>query len=252
MAGNLEVGGYLVETEVINQRATSPTVLGQSVRAFSSDEVYSGELVVFSFSYLFVKRLVDFGISSILLLLLSPFFLVIALVVCLSSPGPIIYREWRVGRFGRRLQIYKFRSMYTKAYLRDVSKYQEDENLQMRLRIEKKYACDPRVTKVGSLLRRLSLDEFPQLINILKGDMSLIGPRPVVDAELSRYGEYARLYKLMYPGLSGLWQVSGRSDVSYQQRVLLDVAYCKEWSPLLDTIILVRTIPAVFQGKGAY
>jgi len=243
----------VMEGDVIHrERASSPVVLINTVRIYSSQLSQFTQLPISSFSYLVLKRLIDIAVSGTLLLLLSPILLLVAFAVWASSLGPVLYCERRVGRFGRHFTIYKFRSMYTKEYLRDVLRYQENEHTQMQRRIEKKHARDPRVTGVGSILRKLSLDELPQLINVLKGDMSLIGPRPVVEAELTNYGSYVVLYKLMYPGLSGLWQVSGRNDVNYKSRVRKDVAYCKRWSPLLDVAILARTVPAVLKGRGAY
>jgi lipopolysaccharide/colanic/teichoic acid biosynthesis glycosyltransferase len=174
------------------------------------------------------------------------------LVVRFSSPGPIFYREKRIGQFGKHFTILKFRSMYTKDYLRNVLQYKECEKTQMKRRLDQKHRSDPRITPVGKYLRKLSLDELPQLINVLCGDMSLIGPRPVVEAELERYGSYAYFYKLMVPGITGLWQVSGRNDVSYVRRVLMDAEYCTNWSPWYDISILLRTIPTVLKAKGAY
>jgi exopolysaccharide production protein ExoY len=243
----------LLEGDVIHHdRVSSPVILLDKVKIYSSQLSQFTRLPISSFSYLFLKRPIDLAVSGTLLLLLSPVILMVAFAVWASSPGPVFYRERRVGRFGKHFTIYKFRSMYTKEYLRDVLKYRESEQAEMRRRMEKKHVRDPRVTGAGAILRKLSLDELPQLINVLKGDMSLIGPRPVVEAELTNYGNYVDLYKLMYPGLSGLWQVSGRNDVSYKSRVRKDVAYCKKWSPLLDFAILARTVPAVLKGRGAY
>jgi exopolysaccharide production protein ExoY len=252
MAEYVQAISDLLEREVQHQHDTSPTVLVKPVWTLSSDGIYLGRLPTSSFSYRFLKRFLDIAVSGVLLLLFAPFFLLIALAVRASSPGPVFYRERRVGRFGKHFTIYKFRSMFTREHLQRVSKYRDDEETQMRLRVGKRPAGDPRVTRVGALLRKLSFDELPQLINILKGDMSLVGPRPVIDAELSHYGRHVFFYKLMYPGLSGLWQVSGRSDLSYQTRVSMDVAYCKKWNPLLDIVILARTVPAVVRGTGAY
>jgi exopolysaccharide production protein ExoY len=243
----------IIDGDVIHHElASSPSLHIKRIEICSSQLSQFSRLPISSFPYLTLKRVIDIAISGALLVLLSPILGMVALAVWLSSPGPIFYRERRVGRFGKHFTIYKFRSMYTKEYLRDVLKYQENDHVQMKRRIEKKHERDPRVTGVGAVLRKLSLDEVPQLFNILKGEMSLIGPRPVVDAELMHYGTYVALYKMMYPGLSGLWQVSGRNDLSYDSRVRKDVAYCKKWSPLLDLIILVRTVPAVLKRKGAY
>lgn len=181
-----------------------------------------------------------------------PIFAAVAMAVRLSSSGPVFYREQRVGKSGKLFRIYKFRSMYTKEYQREVLRYTECDVLQMRRRQDHKHMGDPRVTPVGRILRKLSLDELPQLMNVIRGEMSLVGPRPVVAAELQRYGADAYFYKLARPGITGLWQVSGRNDVSYEQRVRLDVTYCSEWSLWLDTLIMLRTVPAVVKTKGAY
>jgi exopolysaccharide production protein ExoY len=205
-----------------------------------------------SFLYRIAKRCADVSICCLFLPILLPLFAAIMLVVRFSSPGPIFYREKRIGQFGKHFTILKFRSMYTKDYLRNVLQYKECEKTQMKRRLDQKHRSDPRITPVGKYLRKLSLDELPQLINVLCGDMSLIGPRPVVEAELERYGSYAYFYKLMVPGITGLWQVSGRNDVSYVRRVLMDAEYCTNWSPWYDISILLRTIPTVLKAKGAY
>jgi exopolysaccharide production protein ExoY len=205
-----------------------------------------------SFKYRVGKRCVDLLFCVLLLPVLLPVLLAVTLAVKLSSPGPIFYREQRVGKSGKTFTIFKFRSMYTKEYLRDVLGYSECDLTQLRRRLEGKQTHDCRITRVGRLLRRSSLDELPQLINVLRGDMSLVGPRPVVAAELHRYGFDAYFYKLAIPGLTGLWQVSGRNDVTYNERVKFDVRYCSEWKPSLDAKIMFQTIPAVFRAKGAY
>lgn len=237
---------------ILQEEITSPKNLPSHVRIFSPDASYFARTRTTSFSYVFIKRWIDLSVACGLLLAFSPVLLLIAVAVRISSPGPIFYRERRVGRYGKHFTIFKFRSMHTKQYLCDVLKYQESQQEQMQRRMDKQRARDPRVTSIGAILRKFSLDELPQLFNILKGDMSLVGPRPVVEAELSHYGDHAVFYKLMVPGLSGLWQVSGRNDVSYPARVRKDVAYCRRWSPLLDLVILARTMPAVLKSKGAY
>ena len=239
------------EIEVPGMRI-EPLVLMEPIKVVSFDATVLTGVGTSSFSYVFFKRSVDVFFCCLALPFVMIPLLIIALAVRFSSPGPVLYRETRVGRFGKTFTIYKFRSMYTKRYLREVLRYDECEKTQMKRRQDQKHTRDPRVTAVGSFLRKFSLDELPQIINILKGDMSLIGPRPVVVAELQRYGRYSRFYKMMYPGLSGLWQVSGRNDVSYEKRVQLDVVYCRKWTPYLDLAILARTLPAVLKGKGAY
>jgi lipopolysaccharide/colanic/teichoic acid biosynthesis glycosyltransferase len=228
------------------------TVLMKDVRVLSSDGACSKGIAVSSFSYVILKRAMDVALAALLLVILAPLFAIISIAVRMDSSGPIFYHERRVGRFGKHFTIYKFRSMYTKEYLCKVLKFRESEGAQLQRRSSHKHVHDPRITRVGSILRKLSLDELPQLFNVLRGDMSLVGPRPVVDAELSIYGNYAVFYKLMYPGVSGLWQVSGRNDVDYPMRVRLDATYCTTWSHMLDLRILLRTIPAVWKGTGAY
>ena len=207
-----------------------------------------------SISYRYAKRAMDIALCALSVPFLIPLFCIIALAVRISSPGPIFYREQRVGKGGRPFTIFKFRSMHTKEYLRDVLGYRERdcEGSALRRRFHDKRGADRRITRAGLFLRRSSLDELPQLINVLRGDMSLIGPRPVVQAELDRYGHCAGYYKLVFPGITGLWQVSGRNDVSYERRICMDVAYCKGWDPLLDARILLLTVPAVLRCKGAY
>lgn len=230
----------------------SPVVPINTVRVLSSNRNRVVRFNPFSFLYRVAKRWADIGLCFLFLPILLPLFLIMMLAVRLSSPGPIFYKEKRIGQFGRLFTIWKFRSMYTKEYMRDVLNYKECEKTQMTRRQDQKHVHDPRITPVGRYLRKLSLDELPQLINVLRGEMSLIGPRPVVKKELERYGNYAHYYKLMLPGMTGLWQVSGRNDVTYENRVRMDAEYCKSWSPWLDMLILLRTIPVVLKCTGAY
>lgn len=239
------------DTKHIKQ-AGPPAVLMEDVKILTSDGLHLRGVAASTFRYAVIKRLIDISASCVLMVLLTPLFLLIGVLVRMSSPGPILYREKRVGRFGKHFTIYKFRSMYTKEYLHSVLKHRESEHVQLQRRIAKKHVHDPRITRVGAILRKTSLDELPQLLNILRGEMSLVGPRPVVEAELTHYGSYAIFYKLVFPGLSGLWQVSGRNDVSFTTRVRLDVIYCRKWSMLLDFAILARTVPAVLKKRGAY
>lgn len=154
------------------------------------DEMHLARVAISSFSYRFFKRFVDSVVACFLLISLAPLFLATALAVRMSSSGPIVYRERRIGRLGKEFTIYKFRSMYTTKYLATALNYSECEKTQMKKRQEGKHIHDPRITRSGSFLRRFSLDELPQLVNVLKGDMSLVGPRPVVAQELLRYGRY--------------------------------------------------------------
>ena len=225
--------------------------------ALSTNLIYANEVdregpASSRFTYRFLKRTTDLVLASTGLIVAGGLFASIAIAVRATSPGPVFYSETRVGRHGKPFTILKFRSMHTQEHLRDVLGYKACSVTEMRRRVDDKHLGDPRVTRVGSFLRRTSLDELPQLLNILRGEMSLIGPRPVVSAELERYGEDAHFYKLVYPGLTGLWQVSGRNDVSYAERIRLDAEYSTEWSFALDLKILIRTLPAVLRGTGAY
>ena len=254
----LQRSASLKNTTYSNMRELALGPDNHSTESFEYDHVVplnlirSANVKTSSFAYRVVKRAFDICGCLLLMPVVLPVFLAVALLVRLSSPGPLFYREVRRGRNGREFTILKFRSMHTKEHLREVLFYNECEMAQMKRRQEEKHIGDPRVTPVGRYLRKFSLDELPQLINVLRGEMSLVGPRPVVSAELERYGVNAHFYKLLVPGITGLWQVSGRNDVSYDQRVQFDVQYCSEWSVWLDISIVLRTIPAVLKGKGAY
>jgi Undecaprenyl-phosphate galactose phosphotransferase WbaP len=199
-----------------------------------------------------LKRGADIVLASALLVPAIPLGLLIALAIVLDSRGPVFFVHARVGKGGRRFLLWKFRSMVDGA--EDVlRKYlEEDPDGAREWRLSRKLKSDPRVTRMGRFLRRTSLDELPQLWNVLRGDMSLIGPRPIVREEVPRYGTAFALYQQVSPGLTGLWQVSGRNDTSYRQRVALDSRYIRAWTPLLDLGILLRTVRVVLVGKGAY
>jgi exopolysaccharide production protein ExoY len=205
-----------------------------------------------SFRYAFAKRAIDIILSALLLIVFFPVGVIIALLVTLSSPGPVFYREERIGRFRVPFRIIKFRSMYVSrpaSKVLDISAVHCNSHFAARFQ---KCVLNPRITPVGRVLRRMSLDELPQLWNVFVGDMSLVGPRPIVKAERRLYGRYLPFYDLFCPGITGLWQVSGRSDVDYDRRVLFDREYASRWSCLLDFAILARTIPAVVTMRGAY
>ncbi|AEF80788.1 undecaprenyl-phosphate galactose phosphotransferase WbaP [Leadbettera azotonutricia] len=199
-----------------------------------------------------IKRLMDLTIVIIGGLALLPFFLFIALLVKLSSPGPVLYGHKRLGLNGKTFKAYKFRSMAMDADKKLEEFLASDPALRDEWEASRKLKNDPRVTGIGKLIRRTSLDEFPQLINVLKGEMSLVGPRPVVEAEVEKYGEnYNRIFSVK-PGLTGLWQVSGRSDKDYAERVSYDTYYLQSWSVWLDIWVIYKTPAAVLKGKGAY
>jgi lipopolysaccharide/colanic/teichoic acid biosynthesis glycosyltransferase len=182
------------------------------------------------------------------LLLTLPLFLVIAIAIVAESRGPVFYRHKRIGKGGVPFYAWKFRTMVPGAE----AQLAEDEALRRRFIRAYKLVEDPRVTRVGRWLRRTSLDELPQLLNVLKGEMSLVGPRPIVEEELARYGPWERRLLCVKPGLTGLWQVLRRDEPDYAQRVRLDMYYIDHWSLGLDLQILARTLPSVIAGRGAY
>jgi len=201
---------------------------------------------------LWIKRFLDLAIVIFGGILILPFLLVLALLVKLSSPGPVLYGHKRLGKNGKYFTAYKFRSMVMDAKERLQKLFESDPEIRKEWEKNHKLQNDPRVTAIGKFLRRTSLDEFPQLINILKGEMSLVGPRPIVDEEVSRYGGDFDWIFSVSPGLTGMWQVSGRSTTDYAVRVLYDTYYLQSWSVWLDIWILFMTFGAVIRGKGAY
>lgn len=198
-----------------------------------------------------VKRSFDILVSALLLLLLSPLMLLIAVVLGLQG-GPIIFSHQRVGQGGRLFPCYKFRSMVPNAEECLKRLLKTFPALQAEWERERKLKYDPRVTRLGAFLRRTSLDELPQLFNVLRGEMSLVGPRPVVREELEKYGSSLVYYLMVKPGITGLWQVSGRNDINYRHRVKLDSLYVKKWSPASDFSILFKTVGVVLGRSGAY
>lgn len=199
-----------------------------------------------------LKRSFDFVFSCLLLLLLAPVFGLIALIIKLESPGPVFFGHTRMGRDGVPFKAWKFRSMVKDAGATLEAMFKKNPELREEWEKGFKLRNDPRVTKFGKFLRRSSLDELPQLWNIIRGDMSLVGPRPIIAAEVPRYGRYYKLVSSVLPGLSGLWQVSGRSETDYDERVAYDTYYIQSWSVWLDLYIVYLTIGVVFRGKGAY
>ncbi len=206
----------------------------------------------FSFRYRFLKRALDIVLSLFLLIVLFPLGLTLALLVRVSSPGPVFYCEKRVGRFRVPFRIIKFRSMYTSQPPSNVFNIGARQQPRPAMNRLTKGPYDTRITPVGRILRRTSLDELPQLWNVLVGNMSIVGPRPIIEAEGALYGRDLPCYDLFCPGITGLWQVSGRSDVDYGRRVLFDRKYASQWSCFLDLVILARTIPVVISMRGAY
>ncbi|MGK9052786.1 sugar transferase [Neorhizobium sp. CSC1952] len=198
------------------------------------------------------KRTFDITAAALALILFSPIFLMIAALVKFTDNGPVFYGHRRIGHNGRTFKCLKFRTMAVNGeeILRDYLR--ANPQAAEEWRATRKLKVDPRVTVVGTVLRKLSLDELPQLINILRGEMSVVGPRPVVDEELHLYDSFAAYYLRTRPGLTGLWQISGRNDVSYESRIAFDTHYVQNWSLVGDFAIIVKTIPAVCLARGSY
>ncbi|PKK15395.1 sugar transferase [Thermomonospora sp. CIF 1] len=195
-----------------------------------------------------VKGLVDRVGALCILIALLPVLALIALAIRVSDGAPVLFRQTRVGRDGRLFTIYKFRTMVTDAEARKAELIEHNEHDGVLFKIKE----DPRITRVGRVLRRYSLDELPQLLNVLRGEMSLVGPRPPLPDEVARYGQDVHRRLVVKPGMTGLWQVSGRSDLSWEESVRLDVRYVENWSLTLDLQILWKTWSAVFRASGAY
>ena len=199
-----------------------------------------------------IKRCMDCAIGLVLFLLLIPMFLIICAAIKMSSRGPVFFGHLRYGRDGKAFHALKFRTMVTNAdrTLEDYLRQHPEQLLEWQ--VYHKLKKDPRITAVGRWLRRYSLDELPQLINILAGHMSLVGPRPIVESEIKRYATTYDLYTRVPPGLTGLWQVSGRNNTTYEERVAFDDYYIRNWSVWMDMYILARTFRAVLHADGAY
>ena len=198
------------------------------------------------------KRVFDLSLVTIAGFVLLPLLALLAIVVRLTSRGPAIYSQLRIGRGRRPFRAYKFRTMQWNAdeLLPEYLECFPEKKLEWRA--NRKLRDDPRLTPIGRLLRRTSLDELPQLWNVLRGDMGLVGPRPIAEDELARYGQSMELYSSVLPGITGLWQVSGRNDTTYEERVRLDEYYVRNWSIWLDLWIVGRTARSVISGQGAY
>lgn len=198
--------------------------------------------------YLVIKRCLDIVGSILGILLLSPVFIVVAVIIKLDSKGPVLFHQTRVGENGQAFEMYKFRSMQMDAeeLLSQLKEKNEADGPVFKIR------NDPRITRTGMILRKISIDELPQLINILKGEMSFVGPRPPLPSEADKYTPYQRQRLMVKPGLTCYWQISGRSDLSFAEWVELDLKYIETRTILMDIKLILLTIPVVLKGKGAY
>ena len=199
-----------------------------------------------------IKAIFDKVLSIALFLFFSPVLFILYAVVYVSTGGHPVYKQRRIGKDGKSFRIYKFRTMRTDADAILEEMLESDPAKKLEWEREFKLKDDPRITKIGQFLRRTSLDELPQLYNVFQGKMSLVGPRPIIEDEIEKYGEYFDYFTAVKPGITGLWQVSGRNDISYEERVRLDVWYVRNWSMELDIMILVKTAAIVLARKGSY
>jgi len=216
----------------------------------------SSELFVGAKAFL-LKRALDLILTSLILIVFSPLLLLIMLAIKIGSPGPVFYKQMRLGERGKPFRFYKFRSMYVntddaqhRSYVKNLIKagnpYEVDENGKLLFKI----SDDGRVTRVGKLIRKYSVDEFSQLLNVLRGEMSLVGPRPPLPHEYKDYRDWHRKRLDGIPGITGLWQVSGKNRIPFEEMVKLDIHYLKNWSLWLDIKIILRTIPVMLKGEG--
>lgn len=223
------------------------------------ESLIDGHIVTFSFRNnlalwynLAVKRIFDIVCTTVGLICISPILLGIACWIYKDSPGPIIFKHRRVGRYGKEFNCYKFRSMCVDADIRLKELLDKDPQARAEWQKEFKLKNDPRITRSGAFLRKTSLDELPQLFNVLKGEMSLVGPRPIIRDEVPRYGKYIEDFYMVRPGMTGMWQTSGRNDVTYAERVQMDTWYVRNWNVWFDIVLIWRTVGVVLGKKGAY
>jgi undecaprenyl-phosphate galactose phosphotransferase len=200
----------------------------------------------------YMKNIFDYLTALSLILIFSPLLILLYLIVYFSTNGHPLFKHRRIGLNGKKFNVYKFRTMYIDADKKLEELLEENEESRIEWENDFKLKDDPRITKIGTFLRKTSLDELPQLINVLQGKMSLIGPRPIIDQEIVKYGEYFDYFTAVKPGITGLWQVSGRNDIDYDERVQLDVWYVRNWSINLDIQILLKTVLVVIGRKGSY
>ena len=199
-------------------------------------------------AYDILKRFIDIIIGTIGLIVCIPIFIIIGIAIKIDSKDPVFFKHKRIGKHGKKLEIYKFRTMIENAE-EAMKNFTEEQKKEFAENF--KLENDPRVTRVGKILRKTSLDELPQIINILKGEMSIIGPRPVVRSELEKYGSNQDKFLSVAPGLTGYWAANGRSDVSYEERMALELYYVNNRSLILDMKIFFKTIGSVLKGRGA-
>ena len=236
-----------------------PNLVGVAMGSVEIERLYDERLVMLRLKNnlarpmnRFLKTAFDYIVTILGTVAVSPILLFIALWIYKDSPGPVIFRHTRIGKDGKPFACYKFRSMCVDAKERLETLLETDPAAREEWERDFKLKNDPRITKSGAFLRKTSLDELPQIFNVLKGEMSLVGPRPIIAEELPRYGEFKEDYLMVRPGITGMWQVSGRSDIDYEERVRLDSWYVRNWNLWLDIVLLFKTFYVVLARKGAY
>lgn len=248
----IEIHQAFVESNEVEIRLSSGLyeilTTGARIKEWGSIPLISLNKVRLTDSETWIKTVFDYSVSMLALVIFLPLFALIAFVIRRDSPGPLLHRRRVLGRKGREFDALKFRTMYVNGD-EILTRY---PGLQTELQIHHKLKQDPRVTRVGRWLRKYSLDELPQLLNVLLGRMSLVGPRMISPVEIERYGHWKMNLLTVKPGITGLWQISGRSDLSYEERIRLDMQYIRNYTLWLDFLILFRTFPVVLRGEGAY
>ncbi|WP_337384501.1 exopolysaccharide biosynthesis polyprenyl glycosylphosphotransferase, partial [Acidaminococcus timonensis] len=236
-----------------------PDLIGLPVNGVEVDSLFNERMILMSLKNNLArpynrmcKRLFDLVLTLVGVVLLSPVFLVLAILIKLDSRGPVIFAHQRIGKDGKLFPCLKFRTMCVDADRKLKEYLAANPEARKEWEAEFKLKDDPRVTRVGKVLRRTSLDELPQLFNVLSGQMSLVGPRPIVTAEIPKYGPYIKDFYMVRPGITGMWQVNGRSDTTYEERVQMDSWYVRNWGVWLDIMLLWRTFGVVLSHKGAY
>ena len=237
----------------------TPSIVGSPLGSVEISTLFTEQLTVIKsknnlsrWSNRAIKFIFDMVVTAVGTVLISPIFLALCICVAIDNKGRVIFAHQRVGRNGKLFPCYKFQTMIPNAqqaleeYLNNNPKARKEWETNFKL------SDDPRITRLGAILRKTSLDELPQIFNVLKGEMSLVGPRPVVQAELEKYGDNKQEYLMVRPGITGMWQVSGRSDTTYEERVAMDTWYVRNWSLWIDFEYLYRTFAAVISRKGAY
>ena len=223
----------------------------QTLQHVKNNALFTGtdKAIVKNYKHKGIPVILQQSLAFIVLLLISPLLLLVLILIKAESSGSALFSQTRVGENGRHFKMYKFRSMYLKT---DPNYHEPDPTQSSREGVCKKYINDPRITKIGQFIRKYSIDEIPQLFNIVRGDMCLVGPRPALSIETYEYDNNVQARLFTKPGLTGLWQVSGRADTNFEEQLQLDKTYIKQQSFLMDCKIIVLTIPAVLSAKGAY